>query len=117
MSKTRGAAVYACHSDVTNEKVLSLAFASGLVSKETKETPELITNTEVADILENLFGFSLGSYYDELVEGWQTTRFGNKVIGEVRYMGVEREDKDWIATGMASKEVIEISKYGEVLQL
>lgn len=117
MSKTRGVAVYACHSDLIHEKVLSLAFASGLVSKETKENPELINNEEIANILEKLFGFNMGSYSDEVIKGWQVSRFGNKVIGEIRYMGAEREDKEWIASGMASQEAKEISRYGEILSL
>ena len=51
------------------------------------------------------FGFSCGEYEEHLVENVK------------RYTGWERLDKEWVDTGLASREAYELCKYGELLQV
>ena len=118
-----GISVYACQSDTTHPKVLQLALGAGLI---TKERYEVLTNSEkgvkpildkqeLTDILEHYFGFYKGMCDEDECHAIQTTRFGNKVAGEYRYMGEERMDKDWCSSGLASQAVMEKVKYGSLL--
>ena len=37
------------------------------------------------------------------------------MLEEIRYTGIERTDKEWVSTGLASAEAKEIAKFGDVL--
>ena len=120
--KYRGVPVYACQSDTLNPKLLSIAYTVGLLCPERyKElmTPskyeKVLTDMEISLLLESYFGFQDGVYEEYIIEGRQKTRFGKDVLGETRYTGIERTDKDWVSTGMASAEAKEIAKFGDVL--
>lgn len=116
--------VFASQSDTTHPKVLELAKESGYIQEERYESlispptgvkPELEPD-ELAQVLENYFGFYKGIVEIHECHGIQKTRFGDKRAGELRYCGEERTDKDWLESGMASQEVKDFSKYGgEVL--
>ena len=70
---------------------------------------------EISIILESYFGFQDGVYEEYVIEGRQKTRFGKDVLEETRYTGIERTDKAWVSTGLASAEAKEIAKFGDVL--
>lgn len=122
--KYHGIPVYACLSDTLNPKLLSLAHSAGVLCKErytelmtpSKHEKEL-TDMELSILLEAYFGFQDGVYEEYIIEGRQKSRFGKDVLGETRYTGIERTDKDWINTGLASGEAKEISKFGDVLMV
>lgn len=83
---------------------------SAIVGSRVNYTDELIST-----VLEKLFGFNRGNYESSVVPK-QRTRFTNEIVKDnIRYVGVERQDKDWIECGMASQQVIEVVKYGEPL--
>lgn len=120
-----GISVYACQSDTTHPRVLELAYQAGLLTEEryttltTKVTGEkpLLDSLELRAILENYFGFHGGSYEEEECHAIQKTRMGKTVAGEYRYMGEERTDKAWIATGLASEGACDECKYGSVVTM
>lgn len=116
--------VYVAQSDVYHPTTLRVSFLGGVLEQgrymeyinsnsasDEGSTFEL-TQAELCDILENIFGFCQGNYEEELVEGGQKTRLGGVVFNEKRYMGVERMDKEWCETDMASLEVKEQRKWG-----
>lgn len=110
--------VYVAQSDVYHPTTLRVSFLGGVLEQgrymeyiNHKEEFGL-TQAELCDILENIFGFCQGNYEEELVEGGQKTRLGGVVFNEKRYMGVERMDKEWCETDMASLEVKEQRKWG-----
>ena len=112
--------VYCSQSDTVHPKVLELANAAGLITNERYDVltkPEQgsraeLEPDELEKVLENFFGFDKGFCEIHECHGIQTTRFGDKRAGELRYTGEERTDKDWLNSGMASQEVKEFSKYG-----
>jgi len=121
-----GISVYACQSDTTHPRVLELAYQSGMITEEryttltTKVVGEkpLLDSLELRAILENYFGFHSGSYEEEECHAIQKTRMGGKqVAGEYRYMGEERTDNAWIATGLASEGACDECKYGSVVTM
>lgn len=112
--------VYACQSDTTHPKVLELAKGSGLITEarykalidnEVGVKPELLPD-ELALVLETYFGFKGGIYEIHECHGIQKTRMGKQLAGELRYTGEERTDKEWLESGLASREALEFSKYG-----
>ena len=127
-NKTRKAvvAVYATEWDVKHPTILRLAYISNIVTKEQfqqmlqveNQLEVLLTNEQLAHILENYFGFSCGEYEEHLVEGSQVNKIdGGRVENVKRYTGWERLDNEWVDTGLASREAYELCKYGEVLAL
>lgn len=71
---------------------------------------KLLTN-----VLEKCFGFKNGIYEMEEIKK-QTNRIdGATVKNKNRYTGIERQDKSWVESPMASQEVKEIYKWGEPL--
>lgn len=120
--KYHGVPVYACQSDTLNPKLLSLAHSAGVLCPErytelmtpSKYEKEL-SSIELSTILEVYFGFQDGVYEEYDIEGRQKSRFGKDVLGETRYTGIERTDKEWVSTGLASGEAKEIAKFGDVL--
>ena len=77
-----------------------------------------ISPEQLSLILENYFGFEGGAYEEHLVEGSQVNKIGGGRVENVkRYTGWERLDKEWVDTGLASREAYELCKYGEVLAL
>ena len=120
--KYHGVPVYACQSDTLNPKLLSLAHSAGVLCPERYTelmTPskyeKVLTDMEISIILESYFGFQDGVYEEYVIEGRQKTRFGKDVLEETRYTGIERTDKEWVNTGLASAEAKEIAKFGDVL--
>ena len=127
-NKTRKAvvAVYATELDVKHPTILRLAYISNIVTKEQfqqmlqveNQLDIELTNEQLSIILENYFGFSCGEYEEHLVEGSQVNKIGGGRVENVkRYTGWERLDKEWVDTGLASREAYELCKYGEVLAL
>ena len=57
---------------------------------------------------------SILSYVYYLTDN-QKNSFGKDVLEETRYTGIERTDKSWVSTGLASAEAKEIAKFGDVL--
>lgn len=121
----RGISVYACQSDTTHPKVLELAKGAGYITQERYELlskpekgvrPELEPD-ELEVILKNYFGFNKGIYEVSECHGVQKSRFGKQLAGELRYMGEERTDKEWIETGLASREAKEKSRYGGFVRM
>ena len=121
----RGISVYACQSDTTHPKVLELAKGAGAITQERYEAlskPEkgvrpVLEPEELEVILETYFGFKRGVYEVSECHGIQKSRFGKQLAGELRYMGEERTDKDWVETGLASREAKEKSRYGGFVRM
>ena len=127
-NKTRKAvvAVYATEMDVKNPTILRLAYNANIVTKEQfqqilkveNQLEVSLTNEQLSLILESYFGFENGAYEEHLVEGSQVNKIGGGRVENVkRYTGWERLDKEWVDTGLASREAYELCKYGEVLAL
>ena len=117
-------AVYATEWDVKHPTILRLAYNANIVTKEQfqqilkVENQLEISPVQLSLILENYFGFESGGYEEHLVEGSQVNKIGGGRVENVkRYTGWERLDKEWVDTGLASREAYELCKYGEVLAL
>ena len=119
-------AVYATELDVKHPTILRLAYNANIVTKEQFQQILKVDNQidieispeQLSLILENYFGFEHGEYEEHLVEGSQVNKIGGGRVENVkRYTGWERLDKEWVDTGLASREAYELCKYGEVLAL
>ena len=119
-------AVYATELDVKHPTILRLAYNANIVTKEQfqqmlqveNQLEVSLTNEQLSLILESYFGFESGGYEEHLVEGSQVNKIGGGRVENVkRYTGWERLDKEWVDTGLASREAYELCKYGEVLAL
>ena len=125
-NKTRKAVVacYATELDVKHPTILRLAYNANIVTKEQfqqilkVENQLEISPEQLSLILENYFGFESGGYEEHLIEGSQVNKIGGGRVENVkRYTGWERLDKEWVDTGLASREAYELCKYGELLQV
>ena len=127
-NKTRKAvvAVYATELDVKHPTILRLAYNANIVTKEQFQQILKVENQidieispeQLSLILENYFGFESGGYEEHLVEGSQVNKIGGGRVENVkRYTGWERLDKEWVDTGLASREAYELCKHGELLQV
>ena len=119
-------AVYATEWDIKHPTILRLAYNANIVTKEQFQQILKVDNQidieispeQLSIILENYFGFEHGEYEEHLVEGSQVNKIGGGRVENVkRYTGWERLDKEWVDTGLASREAYELCKYGEVLAL
>ena len=117
-------AVYATEWDIKHPTILRLAYNANIVTKEQfqqilkVENQLEISPEQLSIILENYFGCEHGEYEEHLVEGSQVNKLGGDRVENVkRYTGWERLDKEWVDTGLASREAYELCKYGEVLAL
>ena len=119
-------AVYATEWDIKHPTILRLAYNANIVTKEQFQQILKVDNQidieispeQLSLILENYFGFSCGEYEEHLVEGSQVNKIGGGRVENIkRYTGWERLDKEWVDTGLASREAYELCKYGEVLAL
>ena len=119
-------AVYATELDVKHPTILRLAYNANIVTKEQLQQLLKVENQidieispeQLSLILENYFGFEHGEYEEHLVEGSQVNKIGGGRVENVkRYTGWERLDKEWVDTGLASREAYELCKYGELLQV
>ena len=125
-NKTRKAVVacYATELDVKHPTILRMAYVANIVTKEQfqqilkVENQLEISPEQLSLILENYFGFESGGYEEHLVEGSQVNKIGGGRVENVkRYTGWERLDKEWVDTGLASREAYELCKYGDTLTL
>ena len=127
-NKTRKAvvAVYATELDVKHPTILRLAYNANIMPQEQfqqmlqvdNQLEVSLTNEQLSLILENYFGFENGEYEEHLIEGSQVNKIGGGRVENVkRYTGWERLDKEWVDTGLASREAYELCKYGELLQV
>ena len=127
-NKTRKAVVacYATEWDIKHPTILRLAYNANIVTKEQfqqilqveNQLEVSLTNEQLSLILESYFGFENGAYEEHLVEGSQVSKIGGGRVENIkRYTGWERLDKEWVDTGLASREAYELCKYGEVLAL
>ena len=125
-NKTRRSvvAVYATEWDIKHPTILRLAYNANIIPQEQfqqilqVENQLEISPEQLSLILENYFGFESGGYEEHLVEGSQVNKIGGGRVENVkRYTGWERLDKEWVDTGLASREAYELCKYGEVLAL
>ena len=117
-------AVYATELDVKHPTILRLAYNANIIPQEQFQQMLKVENQleispeQLSLILENYFGFESGGYEEHLVEGSQVNKIGGGRVENVkRYTGWERLDKEWVGTGLASREAYELCKYGEVLAL
>ena len=119
-------AVYATELDVKHPTILRLAYNANIIPQEQfqqmlkveNQIDIELTNEQLSLILENYFGFESGGYEEHLVEGSQVNKIGGGRDENLkRYTGWERLDKEWVDTGLASREAYELCKYGEVLAL
>ena len=117
-------AVYATELDVKHPTILRLAYNANIIPQEQFQQMLKVENQleispeQLSLILENYFGFESGGYEEHLVEGSQVNKIGGGRVENVkRYTGWERLDKEWVDTGLASREAYELCKYGEVLAL
>ena len=119
-------AVYATEWDIKHPTILRLAYNANIVTKEQfqqmlqvdNQLEVSLTNEQLSLILESYFGFENGECEEHLVEGSQVNKIGGGRVENVkRYTGLERLDKEWVDTGLASREAYELCKYGEVLAL
>ena len=119
-------AVYATELDVKHPTILRLAYNANIVTKEQLQQLLKVDNQidieispeQLSLILENYFGFENGEYEEHPVEGSQVNKLGGDRVENVkRYTGWERLDKEWVDTGLASREAYELCKYGELLQV
>ena len=127
-NKTRRSVVacYATEMDVKHPTILRMAYISNIIPQEQFQQILQVENQleisispeQLSLILENYFGFESGAYEEHLVEGSQVNKIGGGRVENVkRYTGWERLDKEWVDTGLASREAYELCKYGEVLAL
>ena len=116
-------ACYATELDIKHPTILRLAYNANIIPQEQMLQVEnqlevSLTNEQLSLILESYFGFENGEYEEHLVEGSQVNKIGGGRVENVkRYTGWERLDKEWVDTGLASREAYELCKYGEVLAL
>ena len=119
-------AVYATEWDIKHPTILRMAYVSNIIQQEQFQKILQVDNQidieispeQLSLILENYFGFSCGEYEEHLVEGSQVNKIGGGRVENIkRYTGWERLDKEWVDTGLASREAYELCKYGEVLAL
>ena len=119
-------ACYATELDVKNPTILRMAYVANIVpQKQFQQMLQVenqlevsLTNEQLSLILESYFGFENGAYEEHLVEGSQVNKIGGGRVENIkRYTGWERLDKEWVDTGLASREAYELCKYGEVLTL
>ena len=119
-------ACYATELDVKNLTILRMAYVANIVpQKQFQQISQVenplevsLTNEQLSLILESYFGFENGAYEEHLVEGSQVNKIGGGRVENIkRYTGWERLDKEWVDTGLASREAYELCKYGEVLTL
>ena len=124
-NKTRKAvvAVYATELDIKHPTILRLACNANIIPQEQilqvdNQIDIEISPEQLSLILENYFGFENGAYEEHLVEGSQVNKIGGDRVDNVkRYTGWERLDKEWVDTGLASREAYELCKYGDTLTL
>ena len=106
--------VWACEGDLFHPIILLTAQQLGLITIDSGIEFEY-NETSLANVLEKMFGFKDGWYEKELLEV-QKGRFGNQVMHDKhRFFGIERTDKEWLNCGMASDEIKQLMKFGEVL--
>ena len=124
-TKTRKAvvAVYATELDIKHPTILRLAYNANIIPQEQilqvdNQIDIEISPEQLSLILENYFGFSCGEYEEHLIDGSQVNKIGGGRVENVkRYTGWERLDKEWVDTGLASREAYELCKYGDTLTL
>lgn len=117
MSRKQVIGVFCTDSDLQDSTVIMLATKLGIISKEDIKEDGSVDYTEeqTQDVLKILFGFYKG-YYEKEFMSVQRTRIGNKTVKDsYRYIGTERQDKDWVESSMCSQETREIVKWGTVL--
>ena len=108
--------VFCTEADLQHPILVQTAVSAGIISSEAVVDGKVSYNDELLScVLEKLFGFNKGNYESSVVPRQKTRLNGKEVVNNIRYIGVERQDKDWIECGMASPEVVEVVKYGEPL--
>lgn len=119
-------AVYATEWDIKHPTIMKMAHLSDIIQKDQyqeilqveNQVDVILSDEQIGIILENYFGFNDGLYEEHFIEGSQVTRVTKEVVvGAKRYCGVERVDDEWIESGLASQEVKEINKFGELLRV
>lgn len=108
--------VFVTEVDLQNPVVVrALKLCGALTEKDIENGIVSYNEKNLPKILEKCFGFKNGEYEATVFEK-QKSRFSDGVIkNKIRYTGLERKDKEWAESGMASKEVLEIIKWGEPL--
>lgn len=114
MNKKYEVGVYITEVDLQQKIVVDTLNKVGLVDKVV-DGVAFYRDDLMPTILEKCFGFQLGDYTVEVVP-MQRTRFTGEIVkNKKRYIGLERKDKSWMESPMASQEVKEIYKWGEPL--
>lgn len=117
MSKKQVVGVFCTEKDLQDPFIVKVALGLGVIEKDEILTDGtvLYTDEQIKKILHGLFGFN-GGFYEKVFFAKQRTFFGNKFVEDCyRYIGVERQDKDWVESSMCSQQTREIVKFGTVL--
>jgi len=117
MSKKQVIGVFCTDADLKHPKLIEVLLRTGLIKQEDLKpdgTPEL-SEEKLQIILHHIFGFNKGWYEKELIHSQKTFLTGETVTDSYRYVGTERQDKDWLDNVLCSQETREIVKWGTVL--
>lgn len=117
MGKKQVVGVFCTEHDIQDKTVVEIALRCGIISECDIDSDGIIHYSEesLKKVLHFLFGFYKGFYEVEVIEN-QRTRIGNLAVKNMkRYVGTERQDKDWVESAMCSQQTREIVKWGTVL--
>lgn len=108
--------VYVTEEDLQHPVMHTVLLKGNFITEKDIVNGKIIYNEKLlTDVLKKCFGFKNGIYEMEEIKK-QTNRIGGAIVkNKNRYVGIERQDKSWVESPMASQEVKEIYKWGEPL--
>lgn len=108
--------VYVTEEDLQHPVMKTVLLKGNFITEKDIVNGRIVYNeTLLTNVLKKCFGFKNGIYEMEEISK-QTNRIGGDVVkNKNRYVGIERQDKSWVESPMASQEVKEIYKWGEPL--
>lgn len=117
MSKKQVIGVFCTDADLKHPKLIHILLKSGLINDSDVKADGTVEYTEeqLQKVLYHIFGFNKGWYEKEMIHAQTTFLTGDRVIDNYRYVGTERQDKEWIENVLCSQETREIVKWGTVI--
>lgn len=110
--------VYVTECDLQHSVMKKVLLKGGFIEEKDIVGGLIVYNEKTLQtVLRSCFGFKDGEYEIERVSIQKNRIDGLVVKNKNRYVGIERQDKGWVGSEMASQEVKEISKFGEPLCL
>lgn len=108
--------VYVTEDDLQHPVMHKVLLKGNFISEKDIVNGRINYNEKLlTSVLKKCFGFKDGIYEMEEISR-QTNRIGGNIVkNKIRYVGIERQDKSWVESPMASQEVKEIYKWGEPL--